>query len=100
LQVADVLLSISVDDFNLREYTSAIDRLVREIDRLGKNERRSTEARIKDYVRFSFGVRSKRTLFSLPSFMLDPLDRPWSWQAGSPDDETRQGRVIDDRRFE
>lgn len=64
LPVADVLSSTSVDDFNLREYTSAIDRLVREIDRLGKNERRSTEARIKDYVRFSSGVYPKRTLYS------------------------------------
>ncbi|KAI5453770.1 exocyst complex component exo70 [Naganishia albida] len=45
------IISRSVDDSNLRGYTSAIDRLVREIDRLGKNERRSTEARIKDYSR-------------------------------------------------
>lgn len=41
---------VSLEDTNLRDYTSAIDRLVREIDRLGKNERRSTETRIKDYV--------------------------------------------------
>lgn len=55
LRITDKLCC-SVDDSNLRGYTSAIDRLVREIDRLGKNERRSTEARIKDYVRAPSGL--------------------------------------------
>ncbi|KAJ9091704.1 hypothetical protein QFC19_008995 [Naganishia cerealis] len=53
------IISRSPDDSNLREYTNAIDRLLKEIERLSKNDLRSAEARIKDYSRLvDLGARN------------------------------------------
>ncbi|KAJ9123578.1 hypothetical protein QFC24_003794 [Naganishia onofrii] len=53
------IISRSPDDSNLREYTNAMDRLLKEIERLSKNDLRSAETRMKDYCRLvDLGARN------------------------------------------